>query len=97
MSENDNSARPDAEVWRRRERALFVGILLWASLVGFVATVWADALGSWLLTTSPFVVAGSVLVSIGLLGGFAHSVLLALRRWWMPDNSHLTEVDWDES
>lgn len=86
----------EASKWKRRERALTLGVVLWAVIVAAILVFAAESAAEWLLATPPHLVAGGVLMSIGLCGGFAQT-LLELADWWAEsDDEDLTEVPWDE-
>jgi hypothetical protein len=87
---------PNAETWRRRERALGGGLVIWALAVSTAVTIFREATADWILTTEPLLIAGTILISVGLCGGFVETLLLIGRRWAEPSDLELTEVPWDE-
>ena len=91
------SSDKTANSWKRRERALGAGAVLWSLGVAAIASLRPDAAAHWLSTTPTLAVAGTLMTSIGLLGGFCEGVLLAADRWASSHvDEDLTEVPWNE-
>lgn len=92
-----DDARPKDQVWRRRERALAAGLLMWVTVLTFTLTFHPEAVIDYLLEYEPGIVAGTILVSVGVCGGVAEGVLIAANSYITTDNTgDLTEVPWDE-
>lgn len=86
----------DTETWRRRERALGGGLVIWALAVSAAVTIFQEETADWILTTEPLLIAGTILISVGLCGGFVETLLLLGQQWAEPSDQQLTEVPWDE-
>ncbi|SNZ06108.1 hypothetical protein SAMN06269185_1052 [Natronoarchaeum philippinense] len=83
--------------WKRRERSLAAGLVLWALFVSAYVTLYPEQAATWLTTRSSLVVAGTIMVSIGLFGGICDSAMALAARWVEPDDEEdLTSVPWDE-
>jgi len=86
----------EASVWRRRERALGGGLVIWALAVSTTVVLAPEATVDWILTTDPLVIAGAILITVGLCGGLVETILLLAERWAEASDPDLTEVQWDE-
>lgn len=90
----DGGRDVSADAWRRRERALGAGAVLWAFGVSAAATLRPEAVATF-LTSHPLQTAGIILVTLGLSGGLCHSILRAANEWATADNGDLTSVPWE--
>lgn len=87
----------ESKKWKRRERALAGGIILWAVGVSAYVILWPEQLADQILTMDAPAIAGIIMVTIGFAGGFVETCLLAASQWSEPsDPEGLTEVPWDE-
>ena len=88
----------DAETWRRRERALWVGVLLWATIVTAVATLAGRSVAGWLLATPPLGISGTILLSVALCAAFVEFWWRLIAEWIAADGTEdgLTEVPWGD-
>lgn len=73
-----------------------MGVIIWALLASSAAALRPESVAEWLVSTHPLQIAGMLMISIGLCGGFADGVHLAAIRWAEPEENELTEVPWDE-
>lgn len=87
----------DADVWKRRERALGAGVVAWAVGVALALVVRPDAITNFVLAYEPPIVAGTILVSIGVCGALAEGVLTLAGHYASSGyDESLTDVPWDE-
>ena len=91
------SGKSVSKAWRRRERSLAGGLVIWALWVSAMLTVSPEALSEWALNTEPLAVGGSIMVTVALLAGLVNTLWSAYDWWSTPaDPKGLTEVPWDE-
>lgn len=84
-------------IWKRRERSMAAGVVLWALAVSSAAALRPEAVAEWLLSTPGPEIAGVIMISIGLTGAFCDTIHVAGRRYVSPPETNgLTEVPWDE-
>lgn len=87
----------EADHWRRRERALGAGLVVWVVTLTFVLTLEPDAVAEFLTTNEPALTASAILVTVGLCGGIAEGILLLADEYTgETDDEGLTRVPWDE-
>jgi len=94
-----SSGSGDTEVskWKRRERSLAAGLVLWALFVSAYATLYPEQAATWLTTRSSQVVAGTIMLSVGLFGGLCETAAMLANQWASPDaEDDLTSVPWEE-
>lgn len=86
----------NAQTWKRRERALAAGVIVWAVSVSAFLTLRPEYAAEVILD-DPLRVAGYILITIGFAGGFCESVILAIDRYATPnEREELTEVPWND-
>lgn len=86
----------DAETWKRRERSLAYGTVIWALAVSTAATLFPQETATFVFETDSLNLAAVMLISIGLCAGIVDTARIAVSWWEEPDDSGLTEVRWDE-
>lgn len=67
--------------WKRRERALFLGVLLWSAAVGGVLTVREGLVMGFLETSGAVEVFGVLLFTLGVFGAIGDGVMMLFYRW----------------
>jgi len=67
--------------WKRRERALFLGVFLWSAAVGGLLMVRKGLVVGFLKTSVPFEVFGALLFTIGVFGGVGDGLMVLFYRW----------------
>lgn len=92
----DKTSTSEANRWRRRERSLLGGLIIWAVSVGWAATYAPDMVAGWITNTHAFAVAGFISISIGLCAGFVEFVWITISQWKEPSNSELTNLPWED-
>lgn len=73
--------------YQRRERSLVFGVMLWAVIASAAASLNPEVVRTVLLATKPLTTIGLILVSIGLCGGVADAIHLAVLRWLRPEST----------
>ena len=81
---------PSKRVWKRRERTLAGGIVLWALLVSGYATLQPETVATFLTTEPPAIIAGSIMASVGLCGGFTLACVELAEEWFTAETEGLT-------
>lgn len=94
--ENSPNTTSEADKWRRRERSMLGGLIIWALAVGLLATYAPERVAEWITTYHGIAIAGMISISVGLSAGVVDSVLIAVSRWKQPSNDELTAVPWEE-
>ena len=67
--------------WKRRERALFLGVLLWSAAVGGLLTFSKSLVLGFLETSGSAEVFGVLLFTLGVFGGIGDGVMVLFYRW----------------
>lgn len=80
-----------AAEWRRRERGLTLGVILWTIGVGIAVSVAPHAVGEWLVSATGTEVVSTIMISIGICGGVGHGTMLLLMWFYSPEQPELTE------
>lgn len=88
----DDQSSAEVKKWRRRERSMLAGVILWALVVSISATFVPEQTAEWITTRPPFVVTGTILLTVGLVGMIVEILWLVAARWMESSNSELTEV-----
>lgn len=81
----------DGRFWRRNERGLFVGIVLWTFGVGILAAFFPSVAVRLIEETDPLNLVGYMLFTIGVLSAIAYSAIVLI-----GDRGSTSELtDWD--
>lgn len=67
--------------WKRRERAMFLGVLLWTAAVGAMLTFRNDVILAFLESSGSVEVFGVLLFTLGVFGGIGDGVMVLFYRW----------------
>lgn len=85
----------DVDLWRRRERSLAAGIVIWSIGISVLAALKPEELVEYILSTEPLLLAGSNMISIGLSGGLSLTLFEIAARWSEPGDD-LTDWEGDD-
>jgi len=67
--------------WKRRERALFLGVLLWSAAVGGLLTFRKGLVMGFLKASGAVEVFGVLLFTLGIFGGIGDGAMMLFYRW----------------
>jgi len=76
-----SSLHESKQKWKRRERALTLGVLLWSAAVGGLLTFRKSLVLEFLNSSASAEVFGVLLFTIGVFGGIGDGVMMLFYRW----------------
>lgn len=82
----------EAKKWKRWERSLAYGAVIWATIVGFAVFYYPLAILNFIELYNPATLVGFILITFGLCGGLAQFIM-GVADWIAEDSEDLTEWD----